>query len=218
MQPHPRRPVDRVLAAARAGVGLSGVLVVVALVGLLAGAILPAYLQGSPSTESVRSAASQLASVLETARYRAVALERPVHVEFEPDGREDFYTAYVDLDGDPATPPGGTEAEVAATEIPFPDEVSGLRGRRLPDGVAFGLGAARSPADGYSDGPDAAIELPANPIVFQPGGGVRWPTGLLAPAGGVYLRDTGNPSRVNVVLIHPTGLIQNFRWTDGGWK
>ena len=219
MQPHPRRPVDRVLAAARAGIGLSGVLVVVALLGLLAGASLPAYLQGSPSRDTiVRSAAAELAGVLETARYRAVALERPVYVEFEPAGTEDFYTAYVDLDLDSTTPPGRTDAEVTATEIPFPDEASGVRGRRLPEGVAFGLGAARSPADGYSDGPDAAIELPTNPIVFQPGGGVRWPTGLLAPAGGVYLRDTGNPSLVNVVLVHPTGLIQNFRWSDGGWK
>lgn len=218
MQPHPRRPVDRVLAAARAGIGLSGVLVVVALVGLLAGATLPACLHGSPSAESVRSAASRLASVLETARYRAVALERPVHVEFEPDGTEDFYTAYVDLDGDSATAPGGTGQEVTATGIPFPDEAAGLRGTRLPEEVTFGLGAARSPADGYSAGPDAAIELPTNPIVFQPGGGVRWPTGLLAPAGGVYLRDTGDPARVNVVLVHPTGLIQNFRWSDGGWK
>lgn len=218
MQPHPRRSVDRILAAVRAGVSLSGVLVVVALAGLLAGATLPGYLQGSASGPAVRAAASHLASVLETARFRAVALERPVYVEFEPEGTEDFYTAYVDLDGDPATAPGGTGEEVTATKIPFPDEAAGLRGRRLPDGVVFGLGAARSPAAGYSGGPEAAIELPTNPVVFLPGGGVRWPTGLLAPAGGVYLRDARDPSLVSVVLVHPTGLIQNFRWSDGEWR
>lgn len=218
MQSHPRRSVDRLLAAARAGIGLSEVLVVVALVGLLAGATLPAYLLGSPGGDAVGRAASRLAGVLENARYRAVALERPVHVAFEPDGTEDFYTAYVDLDGDSSAAPGGTEEEVAAAGIPFPDEAAGLRGRRLPEGVVFGLGAAGSPADGYSEGPDAAIELPTNPIVFRPGGGVRWPTGLLAPAGGVYLRDGGNPARVNVVLVHPTGLIQSFRWSDGEWR
>ena len=227
MQPHPRRSVDRALAAARAGIGLSEVLVVVALVGLLAGVTLPAYLHGSPSSEeAVRGAASRLAGVLETARYRAVALDRPIHVAFEPNGTEDFYTAYLDPedpDGGPAADVVGTTREdaeggVAATGIPFPDEAGGLRGKRLPEGVVFGLGAADSPADGYADGPDATIELPTNPVVFQPGGGVRWPTGLLAPAGGVYLRDAGNPALVNVVLIHPTGLIQNFRWSDGEWR
>lgn len=222
MLPHPRRPVDRILAAARAGISLSGVLPVVALVGLLAGAMLPGYLHGSGSGPAVRSAASRLAGVLETARHRAVALERPVYVQFEPEGVEDFYTAYVgpdgDPDGDPATGPRPTGAGVDATEIPFPDEAAGLRGRRLPESVVFGLGAAASPAEGYSGGPEAAIELPTNPIVFLPGGGVRWPTGLLAPAGGVYLRDARDPTLVNVVLIHPTGLIQNFRWSDGGWR
>lgn len=219
MQPHPRRSVHEILADAGAGISLAEVLVVVALVGLLAGAMLPTYLQGSPSAAgAVRSAASELASVMETARYRAVTLGRPVYVEFEPEGTEDFYTAYVDLDGDPSTPPAASAEEVARAGISFPDEVSGVRGMRLPDGVVFGLGSAGSPADGYSDGPRAAIELPTNPLVFQPAGGVRWPTGLLAPAGGVYLRDTSDPTVVNVVLVHPTGLIQNFRWTDGGWR
>lgn len=219
MQPHPRRSVDELLAEAKAGGSLAEVLVLVALVGLLAGAMLPAYLQGRPSVRGkVRSAAAELTSVLETARYRAVALERPVYVEFEPEGTEDFYTAYVDLDGDGSTAPTGSTGEVARTEIPFPDEVSGVRGRRLPEGVVFGLGAADSPADGYAHGPRAAIELPTNPIVFQPGGGVRWPTGLLAPAGGVYLRDASDPTVVNVVLVHPTGLIRNYRWSDGEWR
>ena len=219
MQPHPRRSVDEVLADAKAGISLAEVLVVVALVGLLAGAMLPAYLQGRPSaTGAVRSAAAELASAMETARYRAVVLGRPVYVEFEPEGAEDFYTAYVDLDGDRTTRPAASAEEVARTGIPFPDEASGVRGRRLPEGVVFGLGAAGSPADGYSAGPREAIELPTNPVVFRPTGGVRWPTGLLAPAGGVYLRDVDDPTIVNVVLVHPTGLIQNFRWSEGRWR
>jgi len=219
MQPHPRRSVDELLAGAKAGVSLAEILVLVALVGLLAGAMLPAYLQGRPSARGkVRSAAAELTGVLETARYRAVALERPVYVEFEPEGTEDFYTAYVDLDGDRSTGPAGSPGEVARTAISFPDEASGIRGRRLPDGVVFGLGAAGSPADGYARGPRAAIELPTNPIVFQPPGDVSWPTGLLAPAGGVYLRDASDPTVVNVVLVHPTGLIRNYRWSEGRWR
>ena len=205
------------LAAAAAGVGLSEVLVVVALAGLLAGAALPAYLQGSPSRDAVGSAAAELASVLETARYRAVALERPVYVEFEPAGTEDFYTAWVELGGDSTTAAGATAGEVAATDLPLPDDAGGLSGRRLPEGVAFGLGAA-GPVAGYSGGPKPAIELPTNPIVFRPEGGVRWPTGLLAPAGGVYLRRVGDPTEVSVVLVHPTGLIQSFRWSEGDWR
>lgn len=222
MQPHARRPVDGP-AAVPAALRRAGILAVVALAGLLAGALLPACLRGSPAAgERVRAAAAELVSVLETARFRAVSLGRPVSVAFEPAGSEDFYTAWVPSDGRPAPvadpASAGPGDSVAATGIPFPDEAAGLRGRELPAGVEFGSGDAGSPADGYGRGPEAAIELPTNPVVFRPSGGVRWPTGLLAPAGGVYLRDGDDARAVSVVLIHPTGLIRSYRWSDGGWR
>lgn len=41
------------------------------------------------------------------------------------------------------------------------------------------------------------------------------PAGAMLP---VYPRDARDRSRADVVLVHPTGLIRNFRWSDGEWR
>ncbi len=217
MQPSPQRTADDSLGSRTGGVTLVEVLIVVVLIGILGSITIPTYLKDRPAAD-VRDAAAELANVLQNARFRAVSLKRPVYVEFEPDGEEGFYTAYVDLDSDPSTVPTGTASEIAATDIPFPDQASGQRGNRLPEGVEFDLGGSTSSPDEEASTPTDPIDLPSNPIVFLPRGVVRWPAGSTIPSGGVYVSHRQNGSYVNSVLIRPTGLIRNYQWTGGGWR
>ena len=199
------------------GVTLVEILIVMGLVGILAGVAIPTYMKDRPGAD-VRDAATELSHALQTARYRAVSMKRPVYFEFEPGGEQNFYTAYVDLDGDPSTSQTPTDSAVLATNIPFGDEASGTMGTRLPQGVEFGLGGATSSPDEDADTPTDPLDLPSNPILFMPRGVVSWPDTTGMPSGGIYLRHAENGSFVNSMLIHPTGLVRSYTLTGGSWR
>ncbi len=204
----PRRP-------GRHGFSLVEMLIVLTVLGTMAAVAVPTFLKDDPASD-VRHAADRLANVLRQARFRAVSLKRPVHVEFEPGGADGFYTAYADDDGDGDV--DGTAPEVETTRITFPDRSSGLPGVALPEGVRFDRGAATSSPDDDAAAPGSALDLPVNPVVFRPRGTVEWPDGATDSSGGLYLSHADDPEIVYAVVLMPTGAVKTWRLDDGGWR
>lgn len=210
----PRRRPGR-SAGRRRGFSLVEMLIVLTVLGIMAAVAVPTFLKDDPAAD-VRHAADRLANVLRQARFRAVSLKRPVHVEFEPGGAGGFYTAYADHDGDGDV--HGTAPEVEATRITFPDRTGGLPGLALPEGVRFDRGAATSSPDDDASAPGAALDLPVNPVVFRPRGTVEWPDGATDPSAGLYLSHADDPGIVYAVVLMPTGAVKSWRLDDGGWR
>lgn len=210
----PRCLRDRRVPAAE-GFSLLEMLIVVTVFGIMATVAVPLFLKDDPAAD-VRHAADRLANVLRQARFRAVSLKRPVHVEVEPGGNDDFYTAYADHDGDGAA--SGTGPEIAATRITFPDRAGGVQGVSLPAGVQFDRGAAASSPDDDAGPPGDAVDLPTNPLVFRPRGTVEWPDAAPEPSAGLYLSHADDPEIVYAVVVMPTGAIKTWRLDDGGWR
>lgn len=206
----PSRKPDR-----RGGFSLVEMLIVLTVFGIMAAVAVPTFLKDDPAAD-VRNEADRLANVLRQARFRAVSLKRPVRVEFEPGGAAGFYTAYTDHDGDGDV--DGTAPEVEATRITFPDRSGGLPGVVLPQGVGFDRGAATSSPDDDASAPAAALDLPANPLVFRPRGTVEWPDGATDPSAGLYLSHADDPGIVYAVVLMPTGAVKTWRLDDGGWR
>jgi len=100
-----------------AGFSLIELLVVVALVGLLAGVGLPA-MQSWLDRYRVRTAAEQLASLIQLQRMRAVSQNTDFSIDF--DENAGTYTLY---EGDAAT---GTAIDAQARRLPFGVEFSGV--------------------------------------------------------------------------------------------
>lgn len=210
-----RRAGRRRRAPRPPGFSLVEMLIVLTVFGIMAAVAVPVFLKDDPAAD-VRHSADRLANVLRQARFRAVSLKRPVHVEVEPGGAGDFYTAYTDHDGDGDV--DGSATEVGATRITFPDEAGGLPGVALPEGVRFERGAAISSPDDDASAPAAAIDLPANPVVFEPRGTVEWPDGATDPSGGLYLSHADDPEIAYAVVLMPTGAVKTWRLDDGGWR
>lgn len=188
------------------------------MIGILAAVSIPTFLKNRPAAD-VRHAAGRLANDLRQARFRAVSLRRDVYVHFEPGSSDDFYTAYADLDDDPTTVPTGTDDEISEVRLSLPDRASGTPGLRLAPAVRFGLGGTVSAPDPDTDTPTTAIDLPENPLLFEPRGTVRWPDGTSDPSGAIYIRHVDRPDLVYAVEVQPTGVIKTWRlMNDGGWR
>lgn len=190
-------------------------LILLALLGIVSGIAAPYFLKDDPAAD-VRHAADRVANTLRNARFRAVSLKRDVYVELEPDGESDFYSVYADHDDDGSA--SGTGAEIQATGIPLPDEAGGWRGVALPDGITFALGSVSSTPDPDADAPGGALDLPQNPLVFEPRGTVRWPDGAVDPSGTIFVSHADHPQFVHAVVVMPTGSIKTWRYDDGGWR
>jgi Tfp pilus assembly protein FimT len=75
-------------------VTLAEAVVVITLIGLLAGFSIPRFLEPTPAS-TVTEEAELLAWTVRLARYRAITLSQRVYVEFEPNGTTNSYTAYI---------------------------------------------------------------------------------------------------------------------------
>lgn len=186
----------------------------VSLIAILASFSVPYFLRESAAATTSR-AAEGLAHSLRQVRFRAINLNRDVYFHPEPGSTRDFYTAYVNL-GAPGDVPTGTDQEVAAARLEFPDEAGGWRGRALPDGVTFGLGdATSSPAGGAAV---RAIDLPTEPVVFEGRGNVRWSPDDRRWSGVVFLAHERHSSAVRAVTLSRTGLVKVWHYREGAWQ
>jgi Tfp pilus assembly protein FimT len=190
------------------------VLIVVTLIGILTGVSAPYVIKDSPKAQAAKSAET-LAQTMRLARFRAIAMNRQVYVQFKPNGTANFYTAYVNL-GAPGSVPTGTSAETAATRIEFSDMVSNLRGNKLPSGVVFGTGSASSSPYGASV--SGAIGLQANPIVFDSRGTVQWPANATSSTGTIYVQYSSDPGSVRAVTLTRAGMIKVWQLKGGTWQ
>ena len=196
------------------GFSLMEVLMVVTLMGILTGVAAPYVIQDSPKAQAAKSAET-LAQTMRLARFRAIAMNRQVYVQFQPNGSATFYTAYVNL-GTPGSVPTGTSAETNATRIEFSDMVSNQRGNALSSGVVFGTGAASSSP--YGGSVTGAIDLPANPIVFDSRGTVQWPANATSSTGTIYVQYSSDPSSVRAVTLSRAGMVKVWQLKGGTWQ
>lgn len=199
---------------ARRGFSVVEVLIVITMIGILTGISAPYVIKDSPSVKA-GSAAETLAQAMRLARFRAVAMNREVYFQFQPNGAANFYTAYANL-GDPASTPTGTSAEVTATRIEFSDMAGSLRGTKLATDVAFAVGNAT--AAPYGGSVTSALDLPVNPFVFDPRGAIQWPANAASSMGAVYIRHSKDPASVRAVTVSSAGLIKVWRLKGGTWQ
>jgi prepilin-type N-terminal cleavage/methylation domain-containing protein len=197
-----------------AGFTLLELMIVITMIGVMTGVSAPYYLKERPARTTSNSAET-LAQSMRLARFRAISLNRNVYVHFEPSGQKGFYTAYVNL-GDPAKTPAGTAQEIAASKIEFTDQKGTWRGTALPTGVALSAGSATKSPEGAAV--VGAIDLPFNPLVFEPRGSVRWPANSTTNYGTVYLSHSKYPQEVRAVSVSRTGHIKVWRLDKGVWK
>lgn len=198
-----------------AGYTLVEMMIALVLLGIMTSISAPFFLKDRPEAE-VRNAANRLANDIRQARFRAISLKRDVYFAVEPNGLSDFYTAYADIDDDGSAT--GTTAEVQAVRMTTPDARSGLQGVQLPAAVTFDLGDASSSADPDATAPSSELDLPQNPIVFEPRGTVRWPSGSTAASAGVYVNHTDHSDLVYAVILMPTGVVKVWEYQDGEWR
>lgn len=196
------------------GLGLVEVVLLLSAIGLGVTVALPIALQQTAARETTQ-AAEQLARTLRQARSRAALLERPVSVEIEPVGLSGFYTAYVRLRDTLAETPA-RPGEVAAVGIPFDSYRQGIQGTALPRRVRFAVG--RAPQSRRGQRPPPALALPANPIVFQPDGAVRWPAGPRGESGTIFLSHAKHDEEVRAVSISRAGSVGVWRLEGGVWR
>lgn len=191
----------------RRGVTLAEAVVVITLIGLLAGFSIPRFLEPTPAS-IVTEEAELLAWTLRLARYRAITLSQRIHVEFEPNGTPDSYTAYISATEPPAPSAGG----VAKTRIPFPDIVGGMSGRALPDRLTF-----ESPGKGITLPAATGIDLLDRGVGFDSRGRAFWPGVSDVGPGFVVVRH--QPSdEVRAVTVTRHGEVRVWRLDQDGWQ
>ncbi len=196
------------------GFSLTEMLIVVTMIGLMTAIALPSFLRETPG-EQVTRASHEVAQAMRLARFRAVSQNRAVYFDFEPGGKDAFYTAYVNL-GDPGDVPTGTPAEIGAARIPgFNDVGVGQRGALLPEAVAFATSSASSGPGGQAA--TTALDLPSNPLVFGSRGTVVWPDAGLAQAT-IYISHSERPGEVRSVTVERTGIVKVWSLKGGVWQ
>ncbi len=198
----------------RSGFSLVEILIVLTIVGLMTAVTVPFYLRETPGEQTTR-AAYDLGRALRLARYRAITMNRQVYFHIEPGGKKAFYTAYVNQ-GDPGDIPTGKPDEIAAARIPsFNDVGVGQRGALLPEFVVFATGGASVGPSGRSA--SSALDLPSNPLAFDPRGQVVWPAhGLLE--GTIFVSHSERPEEVRAVTVGRTGIVKIWSLRGGSWQ
>lgn len=182
---------------ARPGLTIMELVVVMAIMGLMAGIVAP-RLRVSPG-QRVRAAAVQLAQDLDLVRTRALATRRAARVVFDP--------AAARYDGYLARPGATTFAESAAEQ----DSMGVLRSRALPDGVVFGRGAVPD-VPGYAGG--GGVTLPGSRAEFN-SRGLPEPFGT---SGVVYLTSIDDEATVTAVVLAAGGSVRVLRYDGVNWR
>ncbi len=214
MQPNrpPRRvhgtpPGSRSRWLGRPGVTLAEAVVVITLIGLLAGFSIPRFLEPTPAS-IVTDEAELLAWTVRLARYRAITLSQPIYLDFEPNGATNSYTAYISATEPPAPTAGG----VAKAHIPFPDIVGGMSGRALPHRLTF-----ESPGDGITPPVAAGIDLLYRTVGFDARGDAFWPDQSDVGLGFVVIRHQTSDA-VRAVTVTQQGEVRVWRLDQDGWQ
>jgi type II secretory pathway pseudopilin PulG len=204
---HGTRPGSRSRRLGRRGVTLAEAVVVLTLIGLLAGFSIPRFLEPTPAS-IVTDEAELLAWTMRLARYRAITLSQPVYIELESNGTANSYTAYISA----TDPPAPTADGVAKTRIPFPDIVGGMSGRALPPRLAF-----ESASNGIAPPATAAVNLMDGRLGFDSRGGAFWPDASETGVGLVIARHQVSED-VRAVTVTRRGEVRVWRLTQGGWR
>jgi prepilin-type N-terminal cleavage/methylation domain-containing protein len=209
-----RRKTSRRWYRQTGGFTLVEVLIVILMIAVLSAVVAPSLARVTPA-ELASEGAVELAQAMRLARYRAVAMNRRVYLDFQPSGTPNFYTAYVNL-GDPSDVPTGTPEEIAAANIPVLNDTEGsMRGANLPEAIVFATGYAASGPGGAPA--TSALVLPSNPLIFEPRGTVEWPMGSLA-TGVIYVSHADHPSRVRAITVARSGMIKVWYFNAGSWE
>ncbi len=181
----------------RAGISLVEIVIVITMVGLMAGIMAPKF-RMSPK-QKLRSAAQVLAYDLELARTRALSTRSIVRVTFDAVGRS--YSGYLDDDRNGTI--GQTAAEMTA--------LSAFNTKALDTGVNYDRGTA----------PDLPNFAGAGNITFASSQVEFDPRGLANPFGSrgvIYLRHADDAAAVSAVSVSPAGGIQVWRYQGGAWQ
>ncbi|NIR45509.1 MAG: prepilin-type N-terminal cleavage/methylation domain-containing protein [Gemmatimonadetes bacterium] len=192
----------------RRGFSLIEMVVVLVLLGVVAGFAIPRALKKSPRSQ-VDTAARALARDLELVRMRAIAAKRIVRMTFVQ--AENGYTAFLDVSEDRSGVITGSREEVTASRLLSRGKVNGVPGVELPNGVVFGAGAATSGPEGLPA--DGAVTLEGDRVEFDAGGMVR-PAGT---GGAIYLVHEGDPKVVAAVTVSGAGAFRAWQYVEGEW-
>ncbi len=206
-RPHGTQPGSRNTRLGHRGVTLAEAVVVITLIGLLAGFSIPRFLEPTPAS-IVNEEAELLAWTLRLARYRAITLSQRIHVEFEPNDTPDSYTAYISA----AEPPAPSAGGVAKTRIPFPDIVGGMSGRALPDRLTF-----ESPGNGIAPPAATGVGLLDGGVDFDSRGRAFWPGASDVSLGFVVVRHQMSDD-VRAVTVTQHGEVRVWRLDQDGWQ
>lgn len=181
----------------RAGISLVEIIIVITMVGLMAGIMVPRF-RMSPK-QKLRAAAQVVAYDLELARTRALSTRSLVRVTFDATNRQ--YAGYLDHDRN------GALAQNSAEQ----DALSAFRTKTLDAGVSYDRGAA-------GDVPTFAgagnITFASTRIEFDP----RGLTNPFGSKGVVYLRHADDAAAVSAVTVSAGGGIKIWRYEGGAWQ
>ncbi len=204
---HANPPGSNSRRVGRRGVTLAEAVVVITLIGLLAGFSIPRFLEPTPAS-IVTEEADLLAWTVRLARYRAITLGQRIYVEFEPNGTRNSYTAYISTTDPPLPTAGG----VAKTRIPFPDIVGGMSGRALPDRLTF-----ESPEHGITPPAATGIDLLDKGVGFDSRGRAFWLGASDVGLGFVVVRHQMS-NDVRAVTVARQGEVRVWRLNQYGWQ
>lgn len=176
------------------GFTLVEMLIVLVLVGTAVGFSIESF-RNFREAQRARSGATQLLTVLNTAKSRAVTLNQVAIVDFSPGGlatSDGFYEVFIDLDDD-GVRDAGENAAANLTDV-----------------------TSRSGMIGY--------QLPANMSFAQPGGVATGPLGIPTAADGVtftgdlisFFPDGTSPEAGHVTMVDPSGRTFAVTLTAGG--